>query len=182
MKKIILTILTVTFVTVLFAQTPIKIGYINSQELLQIMPESDTAQMKLEKATKEYQDQFQVMQVEYNKKKQEFMEKQNTYSGLIKQTKDAELQQIGQRLQQFQQSASEDLQKQRNDIFKPVLDKANKAIADVAKENGFTYILDLSQGTVLYHADSSNDILPLVKQKLGLTKKTKSSTVIPAKK
>ncbi len=48
------------------------------------------------------------------------------------------------------------------------LDKANKAIAEIAKANGFTYILDLSAGTVIFHSDNSTDILPLVKQKLGL--------------
>lgn len=182
MKKVILTIITLTFITTLFAQTSIKLGHINSQELLQAMPESDTAQMKIEKATKELQDQFQAMQVEYNKKKQDLIDKQSTYSDLIRQTKDEELKQIEQRMQQFQQSANEDLQKQRNDIFKPVLDKANKAISDVAKENGFTYILDIAQGTVLYHSDLSSDILPLVKQKLGLIKKAKSTTVIQDKK
>ena len=144
------------------------IGHINSQELLQAMPESDSAQVKLEKAAKELQSQLESMQVELNNKYQDYISKKDTYSDLIRQTKETELNQMNQRIQQFQSTAEQDLQKQRTDIFKPILDKANKAIAEVAKENGFTYVLDLSAGTVIYHSDTSVDILLLVKQKLGL--------------
>jgi len=168
MKKIIFLFITVVFSTTLFAQTTLKIGHVNSQELLQAMPESDSAQKKLDKAVKELQSQLEAMQVEFNNKYQDYVSKKDTYSDLIKQTKEADLQQMNQRIQQFQANAEQDIQKQRTDIFKPVLDKANKTISEVAKANGFTYILDLSAGTVIYHSDNSTDILPLVKQKLGL--------------
>ena len=92
------------------------------------------------------------------------------------------LQEMQQRIQQFQQTAEQDVQKQRVEIFKPILDKANKAIADIAKENGFTYILDITQGAVIYHAETSIDILPQVKQKLGLSNKPKPAATTPAVK
>lgn len=180
MKKLILSIFAFTFSFSLLAQSGLKIGHVNSQELLQAMPESDSAQMKLERTAKELQGQLESMQVELNNKYQDYVSKKDTYSELIRQTKETELQEMQQRIQQFQQTAEQDMQKQRTDIFKPVLDKANKAISDVAKENGFTYILDLSVGTVIYHADNSFDILPLVKQKLGLDKAI--AVPVPAKK
>jgi outer membrane protein len=168
MKKIFISLVAVVFSTTLFAQTGLKLGHINSQELLQAMPESDSAQVKMEKAAKELQDQLEAMQVEFNNKYQDYISKKDTYSELIRQTKETELQQMNQRIQQFQGTAEQDLQKRRTETFKPVLDKANKAISEVAKENGFTYIFDISAGTVIYHAENSTDILPLVKQKLGL--------------
>ncbi len=170
MKRIFFLIITVVISTTLFSQTSLKLGHINSQELLQAMPESDSAQAKLDKAVKELQGQLEAMQVEFNNKYQDYVSKKDTYSDLIKQTKENDLQQMNQRIQQFQQNAEQDIQKQRTEIFKPVLDKANKAISDVAKENGFTYIFDLSAGSVIYHADNSTNILPMVKQKLGLKK------------
>ena len=175
MKKILLSVVVLAFTASLFAQT-LKLGHINSQELLQAMPESDSAQLKIEKITKELQDQLQAMQVELNSKYQDYLAKRDTYSDLIKQTKETELQEMNQRIQQFQQTADQDMQKQRAEIYKPVLDKANKAIADVAKENSFTYVFDLTQGVVIYHAENSLDILPMVKQKLGLTDKPKATT------
>ena len=168
MKKVLISIIVVVFTTCTFAQTAIKLGHINSQELLQAMPESDSAQSKLEKMVKELQNQMEAMQVEFNNKYQDYISKKDTYSELIKQTKESELQEMNQRIQQFQQTADQDVQKKRTEIFKPVLDKANKAISDVAKENNFTYVFDISAGTVIYHSETSTDILLLVKQKLGL--------------
>jgi outer membrane protein len=168
MRKIFISFIAVIFSAALFAQTSLKLGHINSQELLQAMPESDSAQVKMEKAAKELQDQLEAMQVEFNNKYQDYVSKKDSYSELIKQTKETELQQMNQRIQQFQGTAESDLQKRRTETFKPILDKANKAIAEVAKVNGFTYIFDISAGSVIFHSENSTDILPLVKQKLGL--------------
>ena len=180
MKKVFLTIAVLAFTTVAFAQTSLKIGHINSQDLIQAMPENDSAQVKIEKVAKDLQDQFQTMQNEYGNKYKDFVSKRDSYSELIRQTKSSELQEIEQRIQQFQQTAEQELQSQRVNLYKPVLDKANKAIAEVAKSNGFTYILDLSQGSVIYYDETSTDISPLVKQKLGLPDKPKSTATNPS--
>ena len=89
-------------------------------------------------------------------------------SDLIKQTKETELQEMNQRIQQFQSTAQDDLQNTRQKLFKPILDKANKAIADVSKENKFTYVFDVSSGALIYQSDDAINILPMVKKKLGL--------------
>lgn len=177
MKKVFLTVAAFAFATALFAQANLKIGHINSQELLMAIPENDSAKVKLEKAAMLLQKDFQTMQTEYAEKQKDFEKKQGTYSELMKQTKTAELQAAQQSLQKFQQSAEQSLQTQRVELYKPILDKVNKAIADVSKENGFTYIIDLAQGGIIYHAESSIDILPKVKQKLGIIDKP-----APAKK
>lgn len=181
MKKLALSIVLFTIPLFMIAQSNLKIGHINSQELMQAMPESDSAQVKLEKITKDLENQFQTMQKEYDNKYQEFVSKKDTYTELIRQTKGTELQEIGGRIQQFQQSAEQDIQLQRMNLYKPILEKANKAIAEVAKENGFTYILDLAQGGVIFYAETSIDILPLTKQKLGLSNKPRP-TAVPSKK
>jgi outer membrane protein len=150
------------------AQQPVKFAHINTQELIAAMPESDSAQAKIEAAYKDLQSQLEAMQVEFNNKYQDYQSKSSTYSDLIKQTKEAELQDLQQRIQQFQQNADQELQKTRAGIFKPILDKANKAISDVAKENNYTYVFDTSTGVVIYKSETSTDLLPIVKQKLGL--------------
>lgn len=175
MKTLFLTIVALAVTTIAFAQSTLKIGHINSQELLLAMPENDSAQVKIDKVAKDLQNQFQTMQNEYTNKYKDFMSKNDSYSELIKQTKSSELQDIEQRIQQFQQTAEQELQSQKLNLYKPVLDKANKAISEVAKSNGFTYILDLAQGGVIYYDETSTDILPLVKQKLGLPDKPKSA-------
>jgi outer membrane protein len=145
-----------------------KIGHINSQELLAAMPQTDSAQKKLEKIANEHDLALEEMSVEFNKKLEDFNAKYNTLSDLVRASKEAELQDLQKRVQTFQQTAEQDLQKKRYELFQPIQDKAVKAVNAVAKEKGFTYILDSGTGVVVYISDNAEDILPLVKAKLGL--------------
>ena len=74
---------------------------------------------------------------------------------------------MDQRIQTYQQSAQQRLQDKEKELLQPIIDRAKQAISDVAKENGYTYVFDTSAGALLYQQDS-DDILPLVKKKLGL--------------
>lgn len=150
-----------------FAQN-LKFGHVNSQELLALMPERDSAQLLLENYAQQLEDQLETMQVEYNNKVQQYLAEQENYSDLIKQTKEQELTDLQQRIQGFQTTAQQDIQRKEAQLIQPIIDKAEQAIKDVAKENGFTYIFDLARGSILYFSEVSQDILPLVKLKLGI--------------
>ena len=89
-------------------------------------------------------------------------------NALIIKTKAEELQTLDQRSQTFQQMAEQSISDKRTELFKPIQDKAIKAVNDVAAENGFTYIFDTAGGMIVYSAPESQDIFPLVKAKLGL--------------
>ena len=73
-----------------------------------------------------------------------------------------------QRLQAFQQTAQKDLSNKEGELLQPIIDKAKKAIDEVAAENNFTYVFDMSMGAILYHSEQSVDMLPLVLKKLGI--------------
>lgn len=146
----------------------LKFGHINSQELLQAMPENDSAQAQLERYAKQLQDQLQIMQNELNTKYQDYLNQQDNLTDLIRKTKEEEIQQLQERIQTFQNTAQQDMQQKQNDLLTPIINKANDAIKEVARENGFIYIFDISRGTILYFSDKSQDILPLVKKKLGI--------------
>ncbi|MBN2763590.1 MAG: OmpH family outer membrane protein, partial [Bacteroidales bacterium] len=141
-----------------------------SQDLFTAMPESDTAQKKLEKIAMQFETTLEELQVEFNKKYEEYLKQSQDPSvgELILRTKEEELQTLQQRIQSFQQEAQNEIAKKRSELFKPVQDKALKAVNDVARENGFTYVFDMAVGTIVFAADNTIDILPLVKKKLGL--------------
>jgi len=145
-----------------------KFGHINSQELLSIMPERDSAEAEIQQYAKDLEGQLEIMNVEYNNKLNDYVEKRDNLTPLVKQTKEQELNEIQKRIQDFTTSAEQELQQQNAQLIQPIILKAEKAIKDVAKENGFTYIFDLSRGSVIYFSEQSEDILPLVKKKLGL--------------
>lgn len=71
------------------------------------------------------------------------------------------------RIQAFQASADEDLNSKQAELFNPIIEKVKNAITEVAKENNYNYILDVGTGAVLFY-DNGDDVLPLVKKKLGI--------------
>ena len=139
-----------------------KIGHINSQDLMLLLPERKQA----ETAIQEYQSKEAVM------------------TDIIKQDKVKEITDLETRIRNFQTTAQESLQKKEQELLQPMMDKSKKAIQEVAKEAGFKYILDTSLGAVLYHEDGE-DIMPLVKKKLGLSdaaSPSKEAPKVPVKK
>ncbi|MBC8464404.1 MAG: OmpH family outer membrane protein [Bacteroidetes bacterium] len=166
MKKVLLTICLV--VAGLFAaEAQNKLGYINSNELLTLMPESKAMQSELESFTKGLESQMMAMQAEGETKLAEYQQNEATMSDLVKQDKVRELESIQQRIVEFQQNAQQALGAKEQELLTPILDKARKAIEEVAKEGNYTYIFDASTGNILY-ADENENVLPLVKAKLGL--------------
>ena len=105
---------------------------------------------------------------EINKKIEEFNQTETTMSDLIREAKASEIQEMQVRLQNFAQTAQQDLQQQSMVMIQPVMDKARGAINEIAKEKGLIYVFDLSQGNPVYTSEESLDMLPLVKAKLGL--------------
>jgi len=149
------------------AQKAIKLGHINSNDLLKIMPGRDSAQTALEKHAKELESTLKGMQSELETRYQDFTSSQAQMSDLIKQTKTKELQDMQARIEDFRENAQKDYQDREKKLLTPIIDKAKKAIEDVAAENKYSYIFDSGVGSLLYQ-DTSDDILPLVKKKLGL--------------
>lgn len=153
--------------TASFAQQAQKLAYIDSKALLGDMPEIKKANTDIEAFAKQYRDQMEAMEKEGQKKVQEYQAGEKTMTDAVKTVKQKELQDLQNRIQSFQQTAEEKVGAKQQELYKPVLDKANKAINDVAKEKGYSYVFDLSNGTLLY-ANESDNILPLVKAKLGI--------------
>ena len=150
-----------------FAQKGPKFGHINSQELLTLMPERKAAMAKMDSVTKEAQKLLEEMMTEYRTEEDKYKNESAKMSELARKTAEEKLTGLATRIQNFQQQAQETLQNEENKLIEPILNKAKKAIEQVAKENGYTYVIDTSAGSFLYWEESDN-ILALVKKKLGL--------------
>ncbi len=150
--------------TAVFGQ---KLGHINSNDLLLAMPERTSIEANIQKYAQELEAQLATMSKEYQSKVQSYQSLQATMTEAIKQDKISEITNLEERISKFQQSAQKDLQAKEETLLKPLIDKAKTAIEDVAKENNYTYIFDAGVGVLLYKKDS-DDIMPMVKKKLGL--------------
>lgn len=155
------------FGTAAFAQKTVKLGHINSSDLMQIMPGKDSALAVLQTEMDAVEAELKVMQEELQTKYTDYQERKAQMTELIRSTKEQEIRDLDQRIQTYQQNAKQKLEEKQAELLQPIIDRAKQAIADVAKENGYTYIFDTAAGTLLYQQDS-DDIFALVKKKLGL--------------
>ena len=162
--KLTLAVVCVMFSTSLFAQ---KIGRINSNEIVLTMPETIEAHKQVEAFEKELQGQYETIMVEYNTKYQEFQKNYETMSDAVKQLKEKEIMELQNRLTEFEKAATADIQKKSAELMKPVIEKANKAVQDVAKAGGYAIIFE--SGSMVYYDEATvKDITPEVKTKLGI--------------
>ena len=150
------------------AQT-LKFGHINRNELIQAMPEFETANTEIEKFRQELINVLELMTVELNNKSDAYTKESKSLTDLVRQTKEQELFDMNKRIQEFQGNAQEQLQNKQVELFQPVTAKADKAIKDVGKEIGLIYVFDTSSGQLVYFDEAkSTNILTLAKAKLGL--------------
>lgn len=157
--------------TTLQAQKTVKIGHIDSQALLENMPERTEAMTKLEAYRDQLAKQLQAMSTEYELKLKEYQDMiaKGTMTDPVKKVKEQEIVDLDKRIQEFSASAQKNLQEKEVELLTPIFDKAKDAVNKVAKANGFTYILDSSKGgPVIFHEDGE-DVMPLVRKELGIT-------------
>jgi outer membrane protein len=147
----------------------LKFGHINRNELIQVMPEFDSARVTLEKLNTELSNTAELLQVELNNKYEAYLKESQNLTDLVRQTKEQELNDAQRRLTDFQTNAQNTMQERQVALFTPITEKADKAIRDVGKENGFVYIFDLSGGQLAYFDETKSiDVMQLAKAKLGL--------------
>ena len=153
----------------------VKFGHVDMQQLIQGMPDFELAQKSLAKMQADLESQLGVMQKEYQTKGQEYVAlvKQGNVTDAIRQAKEADIQSLQERITTFQQQASDNLQKENGKQMQPVVEKARKAISDVAKEKGLIYVFDSANAVLYFDASQSVDLLPDVKAKLGIAKSLK---------
>ena len=145
------------------AQT--KIGYVSTDELIGVMPEAEKADADLKDYQASLSQQGQDMMKDLGIKDSLFVKDSAKLSASMKEIKRNELITLYQRVQGWQTQAQEMYQQKAQEKIAPIRAKAMDAIRLVAKENGYTYILDINAVIV---APPGDDILPLVKKKLGI--------------
>ncbi|UTW64359.1 OmpH family outer membrane protein [bacterium SCSIO 12741] len=152
------------------AQKAGKFGHINSNDLLMVMPDRDTAETKLAAFGQQLELQLASMTQEYEKKYTNYQTEaaKGTMNEVVRASLEEEIIQLQQRIQEFQSKAQQSLQQKEVELMEPLIKKAKDAITAVAKEHGYTYIFDTGTGSVLYYPEG-DDILPLVKKQMGIT-------------
>ncbi len=160
MKKLILLLMLLAPMTMM-AQ---KFGKVNTQKIMQSMPEVSKANGEMEALQKQKENELKAMQDEFNRKADEYQKGASTMNATAKQQKETELQTLQQKVQQAYQDGQQELQKKSSELMQPIVEKVRNAISAVGKAGGYTYIFE--DGAAVYTGDAVKDVTADVQAKL----------------
>lgn len=144
-----------------------KLAHVNTQEILSELPEVQKAQQKLQTFSEALDKQYQELNTEYMNKLDKYQSEAETMAESVRKMREEELSELQSRIQRFQQQAQGDVAQKRQELLEPILGRVEDTIERVAKENGYTMVMDSSTGAVVY-ADESTEITAKVKAALGV--------------
>lgn len=143
-----------------------RFGHIDTQALLEAMPERNSIQSEIEGAASQYEQEIVRMQGDLEAKVAEYQQKAESWPAAIRAQKEQEITQDQQGLEQFYGTVQQELAMLEQSLLEPMILRARTAIEEVGAEEGFTYIFDTSTGSTVYNG--GEDVIALVKAKLGL--------------
>ena len=150
------------------ANAQAKFGHVNTQEIIQAMPEYATAKAEIDKLTSQYEADLKAMQDELQKKADAFDKEQATLPDNIKQRRQTELQEMYQKIQQSYQDNQQALQKASSEKMQAITAKVLDAIKAVGQAGDFVIINEINAGIPYISTTLSTDVTAQVKTKLGL--------------
>ncbi len=159
---------TAFFLFLFTVQAQQKYGHIDSQEILDAMPEYKQLKSTLERKRKEQEAKLNAMYKDYEKRQKELTELGLGLMEAVREEKMIEMDSLAQATAAYEQRIDADIETLQAKLLKPMNDKYLKIVNAVAKENGYSYIFDIATGSVAYYPASGN-ITDLVKKKMGIT-------------
>ncbi len=164
MKKIILMIMLMAPLAT-FAQ---KFGKVNTQTIMQSLPEISKINGELEATAKQYENDLKSMQEELQRQSEAYDKGKSTMNATAQQQKEQELQQLYQKIQQTYSDNQQALQKAQQEKMQPVVTKVRAAIDTVGKTGGYTYIFE--EGVAVFTGSNVEDVTSKVQAEISKMK------------
>lgn len=143
-----------------------KFGVVNADEIITALPDFTKMQEQITEASKSYEEEFKKLQEEFDKKYTEFQGLAADTPDSIKERRMSELQELNQKIQQFRNTAEQDLQRQQQTLMAPIEQKLMEAINSVGSEGGYTFIFQ--DGMAAFTGKDVINVTADVKTKLGI--------------
>ena len=145
-----------------------KFGHVNSQEIIQAMPEFSKARTEIEALTKQYEADLKSMYEELQKKGEAYEKEQATLPANIKERREKELAEMKQKIQQNYQDNQQALAQAQQEKMNAITTKVLDAIKAVGQAGNYIYIMDMGSGVPYISTTLSTDVTAEVKKKLGI--------------
>ncbi len=162
-----LLLVSVLFLGFTATQAQSKVAHINTQELVAAMPETKQMEVEIKKVMQTYDTDYKSQTNALQAKLKKYDAEAATQTDTENAKRGAEVQDLQKKLQLYAQNAQQELQKKQQDLYKPIIEKVQKAINDVATKLGYEYVFDSSPGTGLI-VYKGKDLMTDAKAKLGI--------------
>src|SRR5690625_6056 len=156
-----------TFGALSFSQAQTKIAHIDSNILIDSMPDFQDAKSQINKLQNSYMSQIEDIYKAQEEKRESYESEVESQTEEENERRMMDFQETQQRIMQFQQSAQQEHDNKQEELLQPLLERAKKAIEKVAKDKGFQYVLDSAEGGNVIVAEGYN-MLSDVKKELGI--------------
>ena len=166
-KKILL--VAAVLIPMLASAQTLKIGLVDSSDIIAKMPDTATAQKQIEEVSKKYQDEYKKLEDEMKRLYDEIANMKEDELPAIRDRKTREFSDHQNKVQQFEQTAMQDTQAMYQKLMQPIVQKVRTAIEAVGKEGGYSLIQDKNPQNIIYFDAPVVDITADVKAKLGIT-------------
>lgn len=143
----------------LSAQT--LIGHINSEAIMQALPEAIDAQRSLDALVTQWEGELQKMQAEWKKKFDEYDRKKLILTEQTRAETERQLRELDQNITDYRNKKfgqNGELFLKQSEVMKPIQNKMFQVLEEVAKEDGYDYIFDKSGEILLMYANSKHDL------------------------
>ncbi|HMG94241.1 MAG TPA: OmpH family outer membrane protein [Chryseolinea sp.] len=180
MRKLVLLLVLGLGAHLSHAQTAsVKIGYADVGYIIDQLPEAKAIEAEMKSTQTQLKNQIDAKVADFQKKLADYNANLNTMLDAVRANTERELTQMQQNIEKLQADAQTTIETKQRQLLDPVYKKVGKGIEDVAKENGFTFILSQQIGgmyDVILYGDDKMDISDLVLKKLGVTPKPAPTT------
>ena len=149
------------------AKAQSKIGYVAVDQIVDQMPETKAAITTITAYQKQFVDELTKMNNALQSAGQAYQAQRATMTDAVRTAKESELNDMQKRMNDYQNTAQQQVQAKQAEIGKPIIEKVRAAVAQVAKEKGYAYVINSSQ-TDLVVSPAGDDLSTEVKAKLGL--------------
>lgn len=150
-----------------YAQTTLKIGTVNLEEVMQAMPETSVLEKELANKTTTFQNQAKQMQEEFQSKYQTYVEQHDSLDELTRGVREDELRSLQQRAEQYQQASYQQISQYREQQLAMIQEKMFKAVKAVGEREKFAAVFPTNEAT-FFSATLTTDVTALVKAELGI--------------
>ena len=146
-----------------------KIGHINSEQIMQALPEAQDAQKSLDNMVAQWETELQKMQADWKRKFDEYDKKKLILTDQARADQEKELRDLEQGIADYRNKKfgqNGELFQKQNEVMKPIQNKMFKILEDIAKEDGYDYVFDKSGEILLLYANDKLDLTTKVLQRM----------------